>query len=335
MRPHIVQILPMYHPDGERKLTELATVQRFEEFDEPAIIEYVKNHRVDGIILRAPARITRELLEHCNTVSAISGAGIGLDNIDVDYATEKGIKVLHAPKMNSTATAEHAAALLLAAMKDIAAFDTEMKRGNFSSRNGNFTRELAGKTLGLIGFGSIAQKLAVMASAGFGMNVLAYVRSISGERQALADVLGVELTMSMEEVFGRSDAVSLHIPLTEATSGIIGKELLSRMKPDAVLVNTSRGGIIKENELTDALNLGTLRHAAVDVYAAEPPAANHPYFSAANMTMTPHIGGISLEAARETSVTIAENLVKAIRGELLDVIANAGQLAAGKTGGFI
>ncbi|GKV68832.1 hypothetical protein NCCP2716_13300 [Sporosarcina sp. NCCP-2716] len=334
MKPHIIQILPMYHPDGERTLAELATVKRFDQFDEPAIVDYLKQYHVDGIILRAPARITRQLLDHCRTVSAISGAGIGLDNIDVGYATEKGIKVLHAPKLNSTATAEHAAALLLAAMKNIAAFDMEMKRGNFLSRDGNFTRELQYKTLGLIGFGSIAQKLATMASAGFGMNVLAYVRSISDERQARADSLGVELTLSMEEVFRRSDAVSLHIPLTEATEGIIGKELFTLMKPEAVLVNTSRGGVIRESELTDALNLGKLRHAAVDVYADEPPAADHPFFSAANMTLTPHVGGISLEAARETSVTIAENLVKAIRGELLDVIANARQLAAGKTRGI-
>ncbi|WP_052461743.1 NAD(P)-dependent oxidoreductase [Sporosarcina koreensis] len=327
MSLHIVQIYPMYHPDGEEKLNQLASVKRFETFDEQAIADYVQQHPVDGIILRAPARITPTILDACKTVKAISGAGIGLDNIDVAYATEKGIKVLHAPKLNSLATAEHTMALLLAAMKDISGFHMEMKDGNFSSRDGRYTMELRGKTLGLIGFGSIAQQVAAMARNGFGMEVLAGVRSITEERQALADSLGIGLTTSMVEVFTESDAVSLHIPLTDQTRGLIDGKYFERMKPTAVLVNTARGGVLNETDLCEALEGGKLLRAAVDVYEAEPPAPDHPFFSTEGITMTPHIGGISLEAARETSVIIAENLVKAIRGEVLSVIANAEKLA--------
>ncbi|MDW0109725.1 NAD(P)-dependent oxidoreductase [Sporosarcina aquimarina] len=323
MSLHIVQILPMYHPDGEEKLRELADVKQFNEFDEQEIIGYLKQNKVDGIILRAPAKITGDILDHCAHVTAISGAGIGLDNIDVEYATSKRIKVLHAPKMNSTATAEHAVALLLSVMKDITVFHAEMQKGNFSFRDGRYTAELEGKTLGLVGFGSIAQKVAKIAKNGFGMNPIAYVRTISSARQELADSLGVEVTTSMEEVFKKSDAVSLHIPLTAQTKELVDKKLFNLMKPSAVLINTSRGGVINETDLVEALKSKTFKRAGVDVFAVEPPLANHPFYGMDEITMTPHIGGISVEAARESSVIIAENLIKAIQGEELSVIANA------------
>ncbi|REB07104.1 hydroxyacid dehydrogenase [Sporosarcina sp. BI001-red] len=326
MSLHVIQILPMYHPDGEEKLRELADVKQFDEFDEIEIIKYLQQNTVDGIILRAPAKITPELLNHCEHVTAISGAGIGLDNIDVEYATSKGIKVLHAPKMNSTATAEHAIALLLSVMKDISIFHTEMQKGNFSFRNGRYTTELEGKTLGLIGFGSIAQKVANIAKNGFGMKVIAYVRTISSQRQELADSLRVEVTTSMEEVFKTSDAISLHIPLTEQTRELIDEKFFVLMKPSAVLINTSRGGVIKEAHMVAALKNKTFRRAGVDVFAVEPPSENHPFFEMNEITMTPHIGGISIEAAKKTSIVIAENLIKAINGEELSVVANAGKL---------
>ncbi|WP_025783440.1 D-isomer specific 2-hydroxyacid dehydrogenase family protein [Sporosarcina sp. D27] len=326
MSLHIVQILPMYHPDGEEKLRELAEVKQFHEFDEQEIITYLRQNSVDGIILRAPAKITAEVLNHCENVIAISGAGIGLDNIDVEYATTKGIKVLHAPKMNSTATAEHAVALLLSAMKDISMFHREMQKGNFSFRDGRYTTELQGKTLGLIGFGSIAQKVAEIVKNGFEMHVVAYVRTISDARQELADSLGVELTTSMEDVFRRSDAISLHIPLTEQTRELIDNKLFKVMKPSAVLINTSRGGVLNEGDLVEALKNKTMLRAAVDVFAVEPPEGDHPFFGMDEITMTPHIGGISIEAAKKTSVVIAENLIKAIHGEELSVVANAEKL---------
>lgn len=322
MSLHIVQILPMYHPIGEEKLKEFADVKVFQTFNEQDIISYLQQHVVDGIILRAPAKITPAILDQCEHVKAISGAGIGLDNIDVDYATKKGIKVLHAPKMNSDATAEHAVALLLAVMKDISTFHLEMKKGNFSFRDGRYTAELNGKTLGLVGFGSIAQKVAKILKSGFEMNVLAYVRTISEDRQILAKSLGVELTTSIEEVFKRSDAISLHIPLTVQTKELVDKNLLGLMKPSAVLINTARGGIIHEQDLVNALKNKNLLRAGVDVFAVEPPAENHPFFEVDEIIMTPHIGGISLEAAKKTSVVIAENLRKAIEGEELSVIAN-------------
>ena len=327
---HVVQILPMYHPDGEDILNQLAHVTKFETFDEKEVIEFLSNNKVDGIILRAPAKITPAILDACRDVKAISGAGVGLDNIDVAYATKKGIRILHAPKVNSQATAEHAAGLILAAMKDIPLFDKETRKGNFSYRDGNYTSELYKKKLGLIGFGSIAQRVAKIMKNGFEMDVIVYVRTIHDERKKLAESLGVELTMSMEKVFSESDAVSLHIPLNDNTKKMIDRHYFAMMKPSAVLINTARGGVINEDDLVTALRNKQFHRAGIDVFQNEPPEENHPFFELEEVILTPHIGGISLEAARNMAMITAENLMKALNGEDLKTIANRAELKSSK-----
>ncbi|WP_087972360.1 hydroxyacid dehydrogenase [Oceanobacillus rekensis] len=319
---HIVQILPMYHPDGEELLNRLAYVTKFEQFDESKIIRFLNNHVVDGIILRAPAKITPAILDACQHVKAISGAGVGLDNIDVDYATRKGIPVLHAPKINSQATAEHAISLILATMKNIVTFHKETKKGNYDYRDGKFTIELKDKKLGLIGFGSIAQKVAKIMRYGFEMDVLAYVRNNHLERQKIADSIDVNLTTSMEQVFRECDVISLHIPLTDETKELIDSDFFNLMKPNAVLINTARGGIVHEKDLVDALKNRKFLRAGVDVFSNEPPSSSHPFFEVEQIIVTPHIGGISQEAAKATSEIIVKNLIKAIDGEDMHTIAN-------------
>lgn len=325
---HVLQILPMYHTDGEDVLHELTRVTKFDVFNEKEIIGFLKNNVVDGIILRAPAKITPDILDACQHVKAISGAGVGLDNIDVAYATKKGIRILHAPKTNSQATAEHAVSLILATMKNIPLFHKETQQGNYGYRDGKYTRELYNKKLGLIGFGSIAQKVAKIMKCGFDMNVIAYVRNIHEERKKLADSLGVELRTSMEQVFRESDVISLHIPLNSETKEVINRTYFDVMKPSAVLINTARGGIINENDLVEFLKNKKILRAGIDVFSIEPPPENHPFFDVEEMILTPHIGGISIEAAKATSVIIAGNLVRAINGEQLATIANLGQLTA-------
>lgn len=325
-KPHIVQILPMYHPDGEDVLNQLADVKKFTEYNESAMIEYLQNHIVDGIILRAPARITQAILDHCQHVKAISGAGVGLDNIDVGYATKKGIPILHAPKVNSQATAEQAVSLLLAVMKSTTIFDRETRRGNFAFRDGKYTFELQGKTLGLVGFGSIAQKVAKIMVHGFGMKSIAYVRNITEDKQKAAILHNVELTTSLEKVFSISDAVSLHIPLTKETDKLIDRTLFKLMKRTSILINTARGGVVNEDDLAEAIKNNRILGAGIDVFAIEPPPSDHPFFQLEQITVSPHIGGISLEAARKTSVVIAENLIRVINGEKVSVIANHNEL---------
>ncbi len=322
----ILQILPMYHPEGERVLNQLADVKKFDEFNEQQIIEFLDNNNVDGIILRAPAVITASILDHCSSVRAISGAGVGLDNIDVEYATQKGIAILNAPNLNSQATAEHTVSLIMSVMKNVPLFNEETKKGNFSYRDGRYTYEMHGKKVGLIGFGNIAQKVAGILSAGFGMEVTAYVRTTSAEREKLAKEITVKLTTSIEQLFQDSDIVSLHIPLQKETEKIIDKSLLALMKKDAVLVNTARGGLINEKDLIEVLENGGIMGAALDVFTQEPPPKDHPFFKLKQVVATPHIGGISREAAKETSVTIALNLVSALDGGDVETIVNGERL---------
>jgi D-3-phosphoglycerate dehydrogenase / 2-oxoglutarate reductase len=333
-KPHIIQILPMYHPDGEDLLNKYAEVKKFTGFNEAEICDYLEQHQVDGIILRAPARITAAILDSCQQVKAISGGGVGLDNIDVRYATTKSIPILHAPKLNSTATAEHAVSLLLAVMKKVAFFDRETRAGNFQSRDGEYTRELEGKQLGIVGFGSIAQKVARILVHGFGMKAMAYVRNIDNEKQKAADHIGVELTRSLERIFSESDAVSLHVPLTKETDKLVDRRLLTLMKETAVLINTARGGVINEMDLVDVLIQNRILGAGIDVFSNEPPPADHPFYQLKQVTMSPHIGGISIEAARQTSILIAENLIRVINGENLSVIANQAELSEAGKGTF-
>ncbi|WP_145542930.1 hydroxyacid dehydrogenase [Virgibacillus sp. SK37] len=316
----------MYHPDGEKLLNRLANVTKFADFNEKEIIHFLKNHSVEGIILRAPAQITPAILDACKNVKAISGAGVGLDNIDVAYATEKGIKVLHAPKLNSQATAEHTVSLILATMKNLVAFHQETKQGNYNYRDGKYTLEVHKKKLGLIGFGTIAQKVAKIMKLGFDMDVTAYVRTIKPERQENADTIGVELTKNMDKVFRESDVISLHIPLTDETYELIDRKYFNLMKRSAVLINTSRGGIIHEKDLADALKKRKFLRAGMDVFAIEPPSPNHPFFELEEVIVTPHIGGISEEAAKTTSTVIVENLLKVLNGERVPTIANEKQL---------
>lgn len=333
-KPHVVQILPMYHHDGEELLNKYAEVKKFTNFHEAEISNYLQHHHVDGIILRAPARITPTILDSCQQVKAISGAGVGLDNIDVRYATTKRIPVLHAPKLNSTATAEHAVSLLLAVMKKTAFFDRETRAGNFLSRDGEYTYELEGKQLGIVGFGSIAQKVAKILVHGFGMKAMAYVRKKDEVKQQAADQMGVELTTSLEKVFSECDAVSLHIPLTKETVKLVDHRLLTLMKETAVLINTARGGVVNEADLVDVLKRNQILGAGIDVLSNEPPPEDHPFFQLKQVTMSPHIGGISLEAARQTSLLIAENLIRVINGEKLSVIANQAELSETGKGAF-
>ncbi|RNF40211.1 NAD(P)-dependent oxidoreductase [Planococcus salinus] len=321
-KPKVLQLLPMYHPDGEAILNNLAEVTKFQNFDEQQVVEFLADNSVDGIILRAPAAITPAILDQCSGVRAISGAGVGLDNIDVKYASEKGIAILNAPSLNSQATAEHAVSLIMAAMKNTSVFNEETKKGNFSYRDGNYTSELHGKKVGLVGFGSIAQKVAKMLYAGFGMEVTAYVRSISEKHRVAAADISVDLTTSLDRIFKESDIVSLHIPLKKETEKIIDKSLLSLMKKNSYLINTARGGIINESDLVEVLENGSIKGAAMDVFAKEPPPADHPFFKFEQVTVTPHIGGISEEAARKTSVTIAQNLVSALEGKEVPTIVN-------------
>jgi D-3-phosphoglycerate dehydrogenase len=263
----------------------------------------------DAVIVRSTTRITRASLAYADKLKVIGRAGVGVDNIDVEAATEKGVAVLNAPSGNTISAAELTCALLLALARRVPAADRSMKAGEWDRKSFNGI-EVYGKTLGLVGAGRIGGEVARRARA-FGMRVMAHDPFLTQER---AKNLEIELA-SLEEVLRRSDIISLHVPLTDATAGLIGDAQLAMMKPGAFLVNAARGGVVDEAALARALEAGRLGGVALDVFAEEPLPRDHPLRNVkGNVVLTPHVGAATLEAQQNVAVEIAQ----AVRDALID-----------------
>lgn len=262
----------------------------------------------DGLLVRSATRVDRALLGHGPRLKVIGRAGVGVDNIDLEAATERGIPVLNAPAGNTIAAAELTMALLLALVRRVAAADRSVRAGEWK-RSAFGGVELRGRTLGLVGAGRIGGEVARRARA-FGMHVIANDPYLSSER---AEDLGVE-RVSFDEVLEKSDVISLHIPLVASTEGLIDAEALRRMKPSAFLVNVARGGIVDETALAAALESGEIAGAALDVFGEEPLGTESPLREAINLVLTPHLGASTTEAQELVAAEIAE----AVRDALLE-----------------
>jgi len=262
----------------------------------------------DAVIVRSGTRITRDSLAYADRLRVIGRAGVGVDNIDVAAATERGIAVLNAPSGNTISAAELTMAILLALVRRVPAADRSMKRGEWDRKSFNGI-ELYGKVLGLIGAGRIGGEVARRAR-GFGMTVVAYDPFLSEDR---ARALTIELA-SLDDVLRSADVLSIHTPLTDATRNLIDAAALAKLKPGAYLVNAARGGVVDEVALYQALVDGRLAGAALDVFETEPLPADHPLRSLDNVVLTPHLGAATEEAQQNVAVEIAE----AVRAALLE-----------------
>ena len=262
----------------------------------------------DALIVRSRTKVSEAVLEAGKRLKVVGRAGVGVDNIDVAAAQRRGITVVNSPLAATTAVAEHTLGLMLALARGTAAADASMKaeRWEKSSFMGS---ELAGKTLGLLGIGRIGAEVARLALA-FGMAVIAYDPYLSAEqiRQRQAE------PAQFDEVLGRSDMISLHLPLTLETGGLIGAQQISKMKPGARLVCTARGGVIDEDALRVALDSGALAGAALDVFAAEPVQPGS-IASHQKVIATPHIGAQTKEAQARAAVAIAEEVASVLQGK--------------------
>jgi D-3-phosphoglycerate dehydrogenase / 2-oxoglutarate reductase len=266
---------------------------------------------VDGVIVRSSTTITRDALALTESLKVIGRAGVGVDNIDVDASTEKGIAVFNAPSGNTISAAELTMALLLALVRRVAAADASMRRGEWD-RNRFAGTELYGKTLGLVGAGRIGGEVARRARA-FGMRVLAYDPYLTEERARQLEIERGDLA----DVLAKSDVVSLHLPLTEETTGLIGDAQLASMKKSALLINAARGGVVDEAALHRALQARVIAGAALDVYETEPLQADHPLRALENVVLTPHLGAATQEAQQNVAIEIAEVVRNAlVEGDL-------------------
>ena len=257
-----------------------------------------------ALVVRSATRVTARVIEAADVLEVVGRAGVGVDNVDVDAATRRGIVVMNTPTGNTTTTAELAIALLCSLARHIPRADRQTRAGSWK-KSGLLGTELTGKTLGIVGLGRIGR---VVAERGLGlaMQVIAHDPYLSGTGAA-SPVEGVTL-LGLDELLARADFVSLHVPLTDGTRDLIGRERLRAMKPGARLINCARGGIVDEQALAEALDAGHLAGAALDVLVEEPPPAGHPLVGRDDVILTPHLGASSHEAQERVSIDIAEQI---------------------------
>lgn len=265
---------------------------------------------VDAMLVRV-APITARVIDAAPHLRHIQKHGVGVDAIDVDHATARGIPVSFTPEANATAVAEHAVTAALAAFKRLAVQDAIVSAGQWRPAMTLPVHELSGRTAGVVGGGRIGRKVVHALVHGFGMRGLIFDPFLTP-----ADVTdeGIELTATLPELLQQADLVSLHVPLTSATRHLIDAEALAAMRPTAVLVNTCRGPVVDEDALAWALESGQIAGAAIDVFAEEPPASS-PLLDAPNVLLTPHFAGLTVESNRRMAVHAASEVRRVLAGE--------------------
>jgi D-3-phosphoglycerate dehydrogenase len=285
----------------------------------------------DGIVIRSATKLTADVLRHAQRLKVIGRAGVGVDNVDVEAATRKGIVVANAPESTVVSAAEHTLALLFALARHVPEAHAALKAGRWErSRFGGI--ELAGKTLGVLGFGRIGQQVARRALA-LEMRVVAYDPFVSRERFR---ELGAERVESPDEVYAQADFITLHLPLTDETRGSIGRDAIARMRPGVRIVNAARGELVDEDALADALRDGVVAAAALDVFSREP--YDGPLLALDNVVVTPHLAASTAEAQDRAGVIVAEQVAAALEGGLVTNAVNIPTLRAEDLevlGGFV
>lgn len=270
----------------------------------------------EALIIRSATQVTAEVLDGADILKVIARAGIGLDNVDVEAATRRGVMVVNAPQSNVISAAEHAMALLLAQARNIPQANAALKAGSWERSRWQGV-ELAGKTIGVIGLGRVGALVASRAAA-FGMRVIAFDPYVSGDR---AKEMGVDVMPSLEALLVQADFVTIHLPRTPDTEGLIGAHELSLMRRGARLVNTARGGIVDEEALAKAIESGHLGGAALDVFAVE-PTTDSPLFAYDHVVVTPHLGASTVEAQDKAGTAVAEMVRLALQGEFVPYAVN-------------
>jgi D-3-phosphoglycerate dehydrogenase len=278
----------------------------------------------DALVVRSATKVTRTVLEAAAELRVVGRAGIGVDNVDLEAATERGIVVMNTPRGNATTTAELAIALLLALARHIPRADRLVRSGKWKSK-GLVGSEVFGKTLGVIGLGRIG-RLVAERGRGLGMRVVAHDPYLA-EEGAPSPVGGVEL-LELEDLLARSDFVSVHVPLNDSTRHLLSWEQFARIKPGARLIQAARGGVVDEEAVLDALSSGKLAGAAFDVFAEEPPPRDHPLLARDDVIVTPHLGASSEEAQLRVALDIAEQVAVFLKEGVAQNAVNAPTLPA-------
>lgn len=288
--------------------------------DETSLCEKIKGF--DALIVRSGTQVTRKIIESSDKLKVIGRAGVGVDNIDVEAATEKGIIVLNAPEGNTIAAAEHTMAMLLSLSRLIPQANVSMKKGSWDKKS--FVGvELRGKTLGIVGLGRIGREVARRAKA-FEMKIIAYDPYLTAEK---AKTMGIVIG-DYESVICKADFITFHVPITERTHHILSWNELNKVKQGVRIINCARGGIIDENALYDAIKTGKVAGAALDVFEEEPP-RNSKLLELPNVIHTPHLGASTVEAQVNVAVDVAKSVLEVLKN---GNVINAVNMVAVKSG---
>jgi phosphoglycerate dehydrogenase-like enzyme len=321
-RPIVLQLLPMLHPVGDELLADWVELRTASRLDRDTIIR--EGQGALALIARSGTpTVGAEIYDGIPSLAVVSSTGSGADCFDIAAATERGIPVLHNPGLAPGAVAEYVIGAMVVLARQMPQADRFLRNGGDWSKRLSTEpadrrsgvpprgRELADRTLGVVGFGHIGRDVARRAQAAFGMSVMAYDPQVSKHEINSA---GARHASGLNDLLAEADVVSLHLPLLPTTRHLINADSFGRMKPDALLINAARGGVVDEAALHDALRSGRLAGAAIDVFDPEPPDPANPLFALDNVLVTPHLAGATHDALGRLSRGVAEGLLLALRG---------------------
>lgn len=301
----------IYEPLHEKALEYLEAkceVIRASAYDQATVVREVPG--AEAIIIRALGRVSAEVMDAAGRPIVIARQGVGVDNIDLEAAKDRGIRVINSPKGNTLAVAEHFILLALGLARKVRKLDACLRSGDWSSLDDYAAVELTGRTLGVLGFGNIGQLVAKLCSAAFGMTVLFASRN---PHEKEAEALGAE-RVDVEELFKQADFIAICQALTPETKNLVDARLIGLMKTNAYLINLSRGGVWNEEAVAAALSAGTIAGAASDVYQQEPLPISHPFLGCGNFFGTPHSSALTTEALYRIDMDVAEHVLDILEG---------------------
>lgn len=308
MKPYRILLYEEMHKVGTEMLAEKAELIYANSLDEDALFKQVTD--IDALVIRANGAVTARLMDAAPRLKVIGRHGIGLDAIDLQAAKQRGIVVCNTPVANVESVAEQAVGFMIAASKQIVRADKAIRRNHWEARYEYIGQELRGRTLGMIGMGRIGGRVAEICHTAFAMPVIYYDLINYPEIETTLNAKKVPL----EEVLQQGDYISLHVPLTPKTKGMIGEDQFKMMKKGAFFINTARGPIVDEAALIEALKSGHLGGAGLDVYAVEPPDKDNPLFQLENVVLSPHMSAHTEDALIQMSL-ISQDVLRVLEGK--------------------
>ncbi|MEL6943930.1 MAG: hydroxyacid dehydrogenase [Bacteroidota bacterium] len=282
--------------------------------------EIAEKHNIHAIVTRGKGDVSQELITKCPDLQIIARCGVGLDNVDVEFASQQNVKVVNAPGSNADTVAEHTLALMLSLQRNLYNSIHAVKNDDWNFRKNYKGDEIRGKTLGILGLGDIGRKVAALASV-FGMKVIYWGKKAKESPYTFMSHL--------DQLLEQADILSIHLPLVEGTKTLIDKKALQKMQKHALIINTSRGAIIDQNALIDALQSNEIGGFAADVLATEPPDANSPLLQLDNVLITPHAASLTATTYNQMCVLTVKNTIDLLQGKKINekYIFNRGDLA--------